>query len=159
MSTVNTLTEFNNFISTQNTRPNWEEYFMSIAILVSQRSSCERLKVGAVIVENNRIISTGYNGFLPGADHRSIVIDNHEQATVHAEQNSICDAASRMVSVKNSSIYITHYPCLNCFKSIVASHIKTIYYYQDYKNNVLVKKFAEENNVKIIMLGEPLNQL
>ena len=115
MESKNNLIKFNNFINIQNNRPEWNDYFMSIAILVSQRSSCSRLKVGCVIVNNNRIISTGYNGFLPGAEHHSIVIDNHEQATVHAEQNSICDAASRMVSVKNSTIYITHYPCLNCF--------------------------------------------
>lgn len=152
MTTENNLIKFNNFINTLNTRPNWDQYFMSIAILVSQRSSCERLKVGSVIVENNRIISTGYNGFLPGAEHKSIVIDNHEQATIHAEQNSICDAASRMVSVKNSSIYITHYPCLNCFKSIAASHIKKIFYYQNYKNNPLVERLGEENNIEIIRL-------
>jgi dCMP deaminase len=152
MTTENNLIKFNNFINTLNTRPNWDQYFMSIAILVSQRSSCERLKVGSVIVENNRIISTGYNGFLPGAEHKSIVIDNHEQATIHAEQNSICDAASRMVSVKNSSIYITHFPCLNCFKSIVASHIKKIFYNQDYKNNPLVERLSEENNIQIIRL-------
>ena len=152
MESKDNLIKFNDFINTLNNRPEWNEYFMSIAILVSQRSSCNRLKVGCVIVNNNRIISTGYNGFLPGAEHNSIVIDNHEQATVHAEQNSICDAASRMVSVKNSSIYITHYPCLNCFKTITASHINTIYYYNDYKNNPIVEKLALENNVSIVRL-------
>ena len=149
MESKHNLLKFNDFINTLNNRPEWNEYFMSIAILVSQRSSCNRLKVGCVIINNNRIISTGYNGFLPGAEHNSIVIDNHEQATVHAEQNSICDAASRMVSVKNSTIYITHYPCLNCFKTIAASHIKTIYYYNDYKNNPIVEKLSLENNISI----------
>lgn len=143
------LSKVKNFIDTLETRLNWDEYFMSIALLISQRSSCHRLKVGSIIVKENRVISTGYNGFLPGAEHKSIVIGNHEQATVHSEQNAICDAASRMVSVKDSSIYVTHFPCLNCFKSIAASHIKFIYYHLDYKNNPLVIQLAQENNIII----------
>ena len=153
MESKHNLVRFNDFINTLSSRPEWNDYFMSIAILVSQRSSCNRLKVGCVIVNNNRIISTGYNGFFSGSEHNSIVIDNHEQSAVHAEQNSICDAASRMVSVKNSTIYITHYPCLNCFKTIVASHIKTIYYYNDYKNNPIVEKLSLENNISINKLN------
>ena len=152
MNNHNKLKKLNDLVLNINSRLDWNEYFMSIAILVSQRSSCNRLKVGSVIVKDNRIISTGYNGFLPNAEHKSIVIDNHEQATVHAEQNAICDAASRMVSVKDSVIYVTHFPCINCFKSIVASHIKTIYYYNDYKNNSLVNRLAKENNIKIVKL-------
>jgi len=143
------LSKVKKFIDTLETRLNWDEYFMSIALLISQRSCCHRLRVGSIIVKDNRIISTGYNGFLPGAEHKSIVINNHEQATVHSEQNAICDAASRMVSVKDSSIYVTHFPCINCFKSITASHIKTIYYHLNYKNNPLVIQLAEENNISI----------
>ena len=72
-------------------RPDWNSYFISVALLTSIRSSCHRLHVGCVIVKDNRILSTGYNGFLPNAPHKSIVINDHEQATVHAEQNSITD--------------------------------------------------------------------
>ena len=84
----------------------WKEYFMSIAWLISSRSSCNRLKVGAVIVRDNRIISVGYNGFLPKAPHISRVRDNHEQGTVHAEQNAITDCAKRGVCVNDATIYI-----------------------------------------------------
>lgn len=121
-------------------RINWDQYFMSMAILSSVRSSCHRLNVGCVLVKNNHIISMGYNGFLPGAEHVSIVINNHEQGTVHAEQNAISDAASRGVSVKDSIAYITHFPCINCFKILAASGIKEIKYLEDYKNDNTINK-------------------
>ena len=73
-------------------RPTWDEYFMATAVLVSSRSSCERLHVGCIIVSTgkhpNRLVAAGYNGFLPGTPHDSKVRDGHEQATVHAEQNA-----------------------------------------------------------------------
>ena len=92
---------------------------MAQACLASLRSNCERLHVGCVIVKDNRVISTGYNGFLKGAPHVSRVRQGHEQFTIHAEQNAICDAAYRGVSIKDSIIYITHYPCLHCFKMLI----------------------------------------
>ena len=133
-------------------RLDWNQYFMGIAILAKQRSSCHRLKVGCVIVKNNRVICMGYNGHLPNSPHISIVVDNHEQATVHAEQNAISDAASRGVSVQNAIAYITHYPCINCFKILVSAHIKTIYYREDYKNDPTVNQLGIQNGVKFIKL-------
>lgn len=123
---------------TNNIRLDWDRYFMSIAILGSIRSQCNRLKVGCVIVKNNRLVSMGYNGFLPNSKHVSRIRDNHEQSTVHAEQNAISDAASRGVSVNECSAYITHYPCINCFKILVAAGIKNIIYLNDYKNDALI---------------------
>lgn len=122
----------------ENFRLDWDRYFMSIAILGSTRSTCNRLKVGCVVVKNNRLVSMGYNGFLPNSKHVSRIRDNHEQSTVHAEQNAISDAASRGVSVNNCTAYITHYPCINCFKIIVAAGIKNIIYLNDYKNDDLI---------------------
>ena len=104
----------NKIITDNNDKISWDEYFMSTALLVSCRSACNRLHVGCVLVKDNRIISAGYNGFLPGAPHESIVVNNHEIATVHAEQNAITDCANRGVSVKDAKAYITHYPCINC---------------------------------------------
>ena len=131
---------FKKLESITDTRLSWEEYFVSTAMLLSCRSSCNRLHVGCVLVKNNRIISAGYNGFLPGAPHESIVVNNHEIATVHAEQNAISDCASRGVSVKDATAYITHFPCINCAKILAASGIKEIVFLNDYKNdpNVLV---------------------
>jgi len=133
-------------------RPTWKEYFKDIVILTSKRSPCKRLQVGCLLVNNNRIISQGYNGYLPGAEHKQILRNNHEVATIHAEQNSITDCAKRGVSCKDSIAYITHYPCLNCVKLLSASGIKEIYYIEDYNNDELVKYFAEQGNIKIIKL-------
>ena len=133
-------------------RPTWKEYFKDIVILTSKRSPCKRLQVGCLLVNNNRIISQGYNGYLPGAEHKQIMRNNHEVATIHAEQNSITDCAKRGVSCKDSIAYITHYPCLNCVKLLSASGIKEIYYIEDYNNDGLVKYFAEQGNIKIIKL-------
>jgi len=133
----------------ENIRPTWDEYFKEIVILTSKRSPCERLKVGCLLVKDNRIISQGYNGFLPGAPHESVIRDNHEQSTVHAEQNSVADCAKRGVSCYNSTAYITHYPCINCFKILSASGIKDIRYIDDYRNDDIVKLLSISNNVNI----------
>lgn len=136
-------------ILNENKRPDWDDYFMSIAYLTSSRSSCDRLHVGCVIVKDNYIIGTGYNGFIAGSPHKSIVIDNHEQATVHSEQNAIANCARRGISVNDSTIYITHFPCINCFKIICASGIKEIKYSEDYKNSEVVKELLKSNNIVI----------
>lgn len=130
-------------------RISWTQYFSDLSILVSKRSACERLKVGCVLVKDNHIIATGYNGFLPGAPHNSIVVDNHEQATVHAEQNCIADCAKRGVMTEGSTAYITHYPCINCYKILVAAGIKEICYLSDYKNNPIVEQINKDTNIKL----------
>ncbi len=121
-------------------RLSWDEYFMAIANLSSVRSPCERLKVGCVLVKDNRVVSMGYNGFLGGCEHTSIIRDDHEQATIHAEINAVTDAAKRGVSIDNSVAYITHYPCLNCYKTLASSGVKKVYYSSYYKNDPLVKE-------------------
>ena len=130
-------------------RPTWEEYFKRNCYSYKERSPCERLQVGCIIVKDKRIIAQGYNGFLPGCPHESIVRDNHEQATVHAEINAICDCANRGVSVNNASIYISHYPCINCCKAILASGISRIFYLDDYKNDPIVKRLILQKNIEI----------
>ncbi len=130
-------------------RLNWDEYFMSIALLASKRSPCSRLNVGSVIVKNNRIISMGYNGYIPGAPHISRIENNHEQSIIHSEVNAISDCAKRGTSLKDSKIYITHYPCINCFRSIAACEIKEIIYLDDYNNNSIVQELANESNIII----------
>ncbi len=124
-------------------RPTWDEYFKEIVQVTAKRSPCERLHVGCLLVEENRIISQGYNGFLPGCEHKSIVRDGHEQATVHAEQNALADCAKRGVSSKGATAYITHYPCIICCRLLLASGIKEIKYIHDYRNDELVKYFTE----------------
>ena len=120
-------------------RISWQRYFIDIASLSSIRSPCSRLKVGCVLVKENRMISMGYNGFLSGCPHKSIIVDNHEQATIHAEINAITDAAKRGVSVDGSTAYITHHPCLNCYKALAASGVQKIIYADDYKNDPIIE--------------------
>ncbi len=146
------LKSIHNICKESGERLNWDEYFMSIALLASCRSACDRLHVGSVIVRDNRIISMGYNGFIAGCSHTSHVKDGHEQATIHSEINAISDCAKRGVSLDNSTIYITHYPCINCFKSIASCGIKIIKYLDDYKNDSLVEILAQEANIKIIKI-------
>lgn len=137
-------------------RPSWDEYFIATAILMSSRSSCERLNVGCVLVSSgehkNRIIAAGYNGFLPGAEHKSCVRDGHELATVHAEQNAITDAARRGVSVSGSTAYITHFPCVNCAKILISAGVKSIKYRNDYCNDPLVSDMFKEAKVVVVQL-------
>ena len=131
-------------------RLSWDNYFALIVKLSAERSPCERLKVGCLLVKNNRIISQGYNGFLPNCPHKSIVRDNHEQATVHAEQNAIADCAKRGVSCNGSTVYITHYPCIICTRILLAAGISEIKYLENYKNDELVKTFADQAKISII---------
>lgn len=137
-------------------RPSWDEYFMATAFLIASRSACNRLNVGCVLVssgeEKNRIIAAGYNGFLPGAPHASRVREGHEQATVHAEQNAICDAARRGVRIDGATAYITHFPCIQCAKMLAASGIATIKYRDDYRNDPLVRELLAESSVSLLKL-------
>lgn len=134
-------------------RPTWDEYFISTAMLIATRSSCERLNVGCILVSSgeckNRIIAAGYNGFLAGTEHRSCVREGHEMATVHAEQNAITDAARRGVSVSGATAYITHFPCIHCAKLMVSAGVKRIKYRYDYNNDELVFKLLGESGVGV----------
>lgn len=133
-------------------RLTWDEYFSKIVKVTAERSPCERLQVGCLLVKDNRIISQGYNGFLPGCPHESIVRDNHEQATLHAEQNALIDCAKRGVSCEGSTAYVTHYPCIICARLLLAGGIKKINYINDYKNDELVDKFTEQCQVDVVKL-------
>jgi len=138
-------------------RPSWDQYFMATAILIATRSPCERLHVGAVLVSGgehrNRIIAAGYNGFLPGHPHTSRVRDNHEQGTVHAEQNAIADAARRGIPVQGSTAYVTHFPCINCAKILLSAGIAQVKYRIDYKNDPIALELFQEAGVAVIKLA------
>ena len=141
------------------TRLEWDEYFMSIALLASQRSPCKRLHVGSVVVKDNRLISMGYNGFIPGAPHISRLKDDHEQSIIHSEVNALADCAKRGTSLAGAKIYVTHYPCINCFRSIAASSIKEIIYLHDYKNDDIVQQLAYDSGIIIRRLMKGLHDV
>tara|TARA_B110000495_G_scaffold192764_1_gene197273 strand:- start:989 stop:1408 length:420 start_codon:yes stop_codon:yes gene_type:complete len=135
-------------------RLSWDEYFSEIVQVTAKRSPCERLKVGCILVKENRIISQGYNGYLSGCPHQSIIRENHEQATLHAEQNALMDCAKRGVSCNGCTAYITHYPCIICCRLLLAGGISRINYLEDYKNDKLVETFTKQCNVDIHKLDK-----
>jgi dCMP deaminase len=134
-------------------RPSWDEYFMATALLIASRSACGRLHVGCVLVSGgehrHRIVAAGYNGFLPGCSHQSRLRDGHEQATVHAEQNAIADAAKRGVSVVGATAYISHFPCVNCAKILAAAGIHEVKYHFDYDNDPLIADLLTDAGIPI----------
>lgn len=133
-----------------NYRPEWDTYFMAIAYLISKRSSCDKLHVGCVIVNDRRIISAGYNGHIKGAPHISVIRDNHEQMTIHAETNAIADAAARGIKLRGSTAYVTNFPCINCAKNLIAAGIKEVIYGEDYNNDELCFELYKMANVKLV---------
>ena len=143
------------------TRPTWDEYFMEITKLVSKRSTCLRRKVGAVIVKDKRILTTGYNGAPRGLLHcleigclREInkVSSGERQELcrgLHAEQNAIVQAALHGLSIKDSVLYCTTQPCVTCAKMIINSGIKMIIYKEKYPDELARKMLKEAGVVEI----------
>ncbi len=119
-------------------RQSWDEYFMAIARVVASRATCPRKSVGAVIVRDRTLLSTGYNGSLRGMPHCTdvgcIIENGHCVATVHAEQNAILHAARHGVNIDGSTVYVTASPCWNCFKSIANSGITRVVYGEFYRD-------------------------
>ena len=117
----------------------WNQYFMGQANLLSLRSTCKRLSVGALIVRDRRVIAGGYNGSVKGETHcideDCLIINGHCLRTIHAEMNAILQCAKFGVPTDHAEIYVTHFPCLSCMKQILQAGIKKIYYMKDYKND------------------------
>lgn len=147
-------------------RKSWDEYFMEIAEIVKTRSTCLRRQVGAVIVKDNRIITTGYNGAPSGLRHCTDIGgcererlhipsgQRHELCrALHAEQNAIIQAATLGQSIEGASIYITHQPCVICAKMIVNAGIERIIVKEGYPDQLSVDILTEAG-LRIVMLGE-----
>jgi len=129
----------------------WEQYFMAQASLVALRSTCTRLMVGAVIVRENRIIASGYNGSVADGDHciddGCYMVDGHCVRTVHAEANALLQCAKFGVATNETDLYVTHFPCLQCCKQIIQAGVKRVFYEQDYRNHKLAIHLFNESNV------------
>ena len=134
-------------------RLNWENYFMNIAKEVVTRSTCNRKHVGAVIVRDKTILSTGYNGSIKGLPHCDEIghemVDGHCVRTTHAEANAIVQAAKNGVKINLAEIYVTASPCYNCFKLIANAGIKSIYFDEFYRDERIIKR-SEEAGIQLI---------
>lgn len=140
-----------------NERPDWDTYFLRIAQLVAQRSTCLRRQVGAVIVKENRLLATGYNGAPNGVAHcfqlpggclrESLKIPSGQRQELcrglHAEQNAILQAAAFGVSLKGSDLYCTHQPCVTCGKMIINAGIKRVVFLGDYPDELSIEMLKE----------------
>lgn len=139
-------------------RPDWNEYFMRMAYLVSTRSTCLRRRVGAVLVRERRLLSTGYNGAPTGIRHCAEVGCLREKLNVpsgerhelcrglHAEQNAIIQAALFGVSTKGATLYCTTQPCIICTKMLINAGIVEIFAAETY-NDPMAKEFIEEAGI------------
>ena len=131
----------------------WNQYFMAQAVLLSLRSTCTRLEVGATLVKDRRIIAGGYTGAVSGdnhcIDHGCYVVDGHCIRTIHAEMNALLQCAKLGISTDGAEIYVTHFPCLHCTKAILQAGIKKIYYLHDYHNDPYAIELIQKLGVEI----------
>ncbi|UUV99041.1 ComE operon protein 2 [Vagococcus luciliae] len=131
----------------------WDQYFMAQSLLLSLRSTCKRLSVGATIVRDRRIIAGGYNGSVTGdvhcIDEGCYLVDGHCVRTIHAEMNAILQCAKFGVETDGAEIYVTHFPCLQCTKMILQAGIKTIHYLKDYRNDDYAMKLIKQAGATI----------
>jgi len=150
-------------VDRKNDRPNWDEYFMDIAALVSKRSTCLRRSVGAVLVRDRRILSTGYNGAPSGMRHCLDIGCLREQLNIpsgerhelcrglHAEQNAIIQAAFHGVSVNGSTLYCTNHPCVICSKMIINAGIVHVIVREHYRDD-LAEEMLREATIRVSQL-------
>lgn len=141
-----------------NKRPSWDEYFLKVAMLVSERATCPRMHVGCVLVKDKQILATGYNGSIPGDAHCEddgcIIVDNHCVRTNHAEINAITQCAIHGVNTSGSTAYVTNMPCTTCAKALIAAGVKKLVVFSDY-HNTLATDFLEKAKVPITKLQIP----
>ena len=139
-------------------RADWHQYFMGIAHQAATRATCMRKHVGAVIVRDRTVLSTGYNGSVRGLPHCEdvgcVIEDGHCITTVHAEANAILQAAKNGVSIEGSELYTTASPCWNCFKLIANAGIRVIYYGEFYRDE-RSRETARQIGIELVDLQMP----
>jgi dCMP deaminase len=137
-------------------RVSWDRYFMNLALQAATRSTCPRKSVGAVIVRDKAILSTGYNGSIRGAPHCTevgcLMENGHCIRTVHAEANALVQAARHGTRLEGAEIYVTASPCFNCFKLIANAGIRTVYYGELYRDDQVLE-LAREAGIRMVHLG------
>jgi dCMP deaminase len=143
-------------MSKNSKRADWDTYFMRIAREVSGRSTCDRKHVGAVIVRDRNILSTGYNGSISGMPHCDevghLMRDGHCVATIHAEANAILQSAKNGVMIHGATIYISASPCWNCFKMLANAGIKRICFGEFYRDETIFE-VAQKLDIELVDLS------
>ena len=139
-------------------RPSWDQYFLKLAMLASERATCPRMHCGCVIVRNKNVLATGYNGSLPGLPHCDdvgcLVVDNHCIRTNHAEMNAITQAARNGVSIEGATAYVTNMPCTTCAKALIGAGIRRVVVFSDY-HSTHAEAFFKEADVRLYRQDMP----
>jgi dCMP deaminase len=134
-------------------RIDWDQYFMTQATLLSLRSTCTRLSVGAIIVRDRRVIAGGYNGAVSGdvhcIDEGCYLVDGHCVRTIHAEMNAVLQCAKLGVVTDGAEVYVTDFPCLQCTKMLLQAGIVKINYLRNYHNDQYAVELLKRKNVEI----------
>lgn len=133
----------------------WDEYFAAQALLISNRATCKRAKVGAVLVKDHKVVATGYNGSVSGTehclDHDCLMVEGHCVRTLHAEVNAILQGAERGIP-KGFTAYVTHFPCLNCTKQLLQVGCKRVVYIHQYRIDDYAQYLYREKEVELVHL-------
>ena len=133
----------------------WDEYFAAQALLISNRATCKRAKVGAVLVKDHKVVATGYNGSVSGTehclDHDCLMVEGHCVRTLHAEVNAILQGAERGIP-KGFTAYVTHFPCLNCTKQLLQVGCKRVVYIHQYRIDEYAEYLYREKEVELVNL-------
>jgi len=144
--------------ATTRRRPVWDEYFLKLAMLASERATCPRMHCGCVLVRDRFVLATGYNGSLPGAPHCDevgcIVVKGHCVRTNHAEINAICQATRHGVILTGATAYVTNMPCTACAKALIAAGIARVVVFSEY-HDTLAERFFRESGVQLDRLAMP----
>ena len=139
-------------------RPSWDEYFLKLAMLASERATCPRMHCGCVLVKDRFVLATGYNGSLPGAPHCDeagcIVVKGHCVRTNHAEINAICQATRHGVILTGATAYVTNMPCTACAKALITAGIARTVVFSEY-HETLAERFFRESGVQLDRLPMP----
>lgn len=140
----------------KNDRPSWDEYFLQLSDLVSTRATCQRLKVGAILVKDRKIISTGYCGAPRGLpdcyESGCLIKDNHCVRTIHAEINAVVQAAYHGISTDGATIYTNWLPCYNCAKTLINAGIEKIVFRRIYRPDPDTTNLLKQAKIKLLHL-------
>lgn len=131
----------------------WDQYFMLQAVLLSLRSTCTRLSVGAILVRDQRMIAGGYNGSVSGDKHciddGCYMVDGHCLRTIHAEMNAVLQCAKFGIPTDGAELYVTDFPCLQCTKMLLQAGVKKIHYLRNYHNDPYALELLKLKEVEL----------
>ena len=139
-------------------RPSWDEYFLKLAMLASERATCPRMHCGCVLVKDRFVLATGYNGSLPGMAHCDeagcLIVDGHCVRTNHAEINALCQASRHGANLDGATAYVTNMPCTACAKALIAAGVRRTVIFSDY-HDTLAEQFFQGSGVALCRMPMP----